>query len=882
MTDQERPGEGHPAKETLFQGGNPRIPTMQRRLKRHDIGEMIADRYRVVDFLGEGGFGAVYRVEDTLIGGMLACKEMDYVCGDDPNAPSRTEMVEGFRREAKILHELRHTNIPRAIYIVTPVSIYFCPKCAQLDRPICPSCEEGGPLPLHITERHYLLMDYIAGETLEERAQAGPLSEHQIVAWGIEICDALSLVHTRGLIHRDIKAENIVIDEKTHRAFLVDFGAARYDVDPRTSNAPIGKYQTRLLPSSHTATLGTYGYAPPEQVAGKPELRSDLYALGMTLYRLATGLDPRDPGELLEMRNHPPKAFNPDLSDAFSKVVVKATREVLSERFASAAEMASALREIVEPPPPEPREEVARQDVGVPLPPSGEQIVCRHCGTVHTGSARYCQQCGFALFRSCPHCGTVLPLTSRYCTGCRADMLSDRTLQIYSARGGSGRITPGGRSSGPMAPGGRTPGGLTPAALTPASLTPAALTPGRLSGRPSSGHLSAGARRRITSDPLQPLTLPPLSLEEDAPTIPFLLKVLLFLAAALGVVWILLVPLHPDRIASRHLRKGIALKEAGRYARAEEELRKALEGNLTRAEAYEALGYIKLDTGAFDDAISNFQEALLNAPRASTYVGLGKAYFEKGEFSNAVAKLREALRLEPNAEIAELLGDVHQAEGKIDQAIEYYRQAISLGNAPRNAMIQLASLYERKGWRIFARKAYEDYLEVYPTDITVHRSLGRLLFEMEDYAAAAEVFQRASALAPFDPELKRFLAKAEFQLGRYEEALATWQDIRELAPRDPEVYLNLGLCYRTMNDYDRAIEHFLQALRLDPTYERALFAVGLTYRLRGDLSEAWDAYRKLKALNPRSATLLFDGLSGREIGKRKERMSVQADPSSYR
>ncbi|RME47856.1 MAG: tetratricopeptide repeat protein [Deltaproteobacteria bacterium] len=850
---------------------------MQWRLKRHDVGEMIADRYRVVDFLGEGGFGAVYRVEDTLIGGMLACKEMDYVCGDDPNAPPRAELVEGFRREAKILHELRHTNIPRAIYIVTPVSIYFCPKCAQLDRPICPTCEEGGPLPIHITERHYLLMDYIAGETLEAQAQDGPLPECRIVAWGIEICDALSLVHTRGLIHRDIKAENIIIDEKTHRAFLVDFGAARYDVDSRTSNAPVGKYQTRLLPSSHTATLGTYGYAPPEQVAGKPEPRSDLYALGMTLYRLATGLDPRDPGELLEMRNHPPNAFNPELSDAFSKVVVKATREALSERFSSAEEMARALREVVEPPAPKPRRQIVREEVTESLPPPGERIVCRHCGTVHTGNARYCQQCGFALFRSCPHCGTILPLTSRYCTGCRADMLSDRTLQISSARGGSGRITPGGRRSGPMAPMGRTPAGLTPASLTPASLTP-----GRLSGRPSSGHLGGGARRRITSDPLQPLVLPPLVGEEHSTPFPFLLKVLLFLAAGLGVVWILLVPLHPDRIAARHLRKGIALKEAGHYARAEEELRKALEGDTTRADAYEALGYIKLETGAFEDAISNFQEALLNAPRASTYVGLGKAYLEKGESSKAVAELREALRLEASAEIAELLGNVHQANGEIDKAIECYRQAISLGDAPRNAMIQLASLYERKGWRIFARKVYEDYLAVYPTDIPVHRSLGRLLFEMEDYAAAAEVFRRASALAPFDAELKRSLAKADFQLGRYQEALTSWQEIRELAPRDPEVYLNLGLCYRTMNDYDRAIEYFLQALRLDPTYERALFAVGLTYRLRGDLSEAWDAYQKLKALNPRAATALFDVLSGRETPGRKGRMSVQADPFPYR
>jgi WD40 repeat protein len=215
-----------------------------------DSGHILQHRYRIIDRVGKGGMGAVYMAEDIQLGQRLvAVKEMQH---DSSNSHEMAKAIDAFGHEALMLAELMHPNLPR-IYDHFP---------------------EGG--------RWYLIMDFIEGETLEERLRripGGYLPVEEVLDIGIQLCTVLDYLHTRRtpVIFRDLKPANLMLDAVGH-LYLIDFGIARH-FKP-------GK-------SSDTAHLGSVGYAAPEQY-GKAQTtaRSDIYGLGATLHHLLSGNDP--------------------------------------------------------------------------------------------------------------------------------------------------------------------------------------------------------------------------------------------------------------------------------------------------------------------------------------------------------------------------------------------------------------------------------------------------------------------------------------------------------------------------------------------------------------------------------------------------------------
>ena len=268
-------------------------------------GQMIGGRYRIVSLLGQGGMGAVYRAWDTRLNVPVALKEMVPQPGLNPRL--LTQLRQQFHREATVLAKLNHHHLVH-------VSDFL---------------DERG--------NAYLVMKFIAGENLADRIKRdGPLPESLVLAWADELLNALAHCHDRGIIHRDVKPENVIITPEG-QVVLVDFGLVKLwdPQDPRTRTAMHG--------------MGTPEYAPPEQYGNRPghtDPRSDLYGMGATLYHALTGRPPPAANDRIAFPRQfvPVRRLNPRVSGATESAVLRAMALTVEDRFSTAQEMRAALR----------------------------------------------------------------------------------------------------------------------------------------------------------------------------------------------------------------------------------------------------------------------------------------------------------------------------------------------------------------------------------------------------------------------------------------------------------------------------------------------------------------------------------------------------------
>ncbi len=790
------------------------------------LGTVVA-HYRITGKIGEGGMGVVYRAEDTRLERFVALK---FLNSGGMGESSRQR----FLQEARSAARIQHPNV--------------CP--------IFEVNEHAG--------QPFFAMAFVEGETVLQLVESGPLQPAKALDIAIQVLDGLEAAHLLGIVHRDIKSGNIVAGADGH-ATILDFGLA------------LGPNSERLtMPGS---TAGTAAYMSPEQARGlEVDRRSDIWSLSVTLFEMLTGSLPFRGdsvfGTMDAIVNQPPlaiTALHPQVPEAVEEVVKKGLAKDPDQRFQSAMEMASALRNI--------RDAESRQTKIATTFPNAVQTST----LVHTTTQGVHRRSRWKLVAAAIGVALILAAAGAYFAFHKA-LPEQKQIAVlpFEIIGGQGDQAMRAMADGLVE------------TLT-AKLSQVEDFEGKLMVIPASEIRS----RKITNAE-QARTVYGANLAiigsaqhwgdkiqfnevlEDTATIRQLgsisFEVILDKAtdirdrAVEGALHLLQVKLMPAAVTaldagetstpgaySEYLR-GLGYLARfdvnGNVDRAIGSLEDAISADPRYALAFAALGEaqwrkakLTSDKQFAATAVENIKHALqLDHRLTAARINLGEIYSESGQPELAISEEKSALQLAPkDARAYRALGTAYEALGRFGDAEEAFKKSIGCQPTDWYSSSLLGYFYVQRGRLTEAKTAYENALALTPDNEIVVRNIAALDMREGKFKQAVSLISKASAP---DARTNALLGIAYYYQQQFREAAASLESSIKLAPDAYQVWGNLGTVYRHLpGREEKARQSFLKAIELA---KKALEVQPGDFRAHANLAEY---YAKLGELKQAAAEL---------------------------